>query len=433
MSADTPSDRPSDDELPPDPFPGDPFDALAQEAQKPTGASGPGSTGPADLAGLLGSLGPMGPLFQQLAAMQNQSGGLNWDVTRQIAMWTASGQHVESPPDPVERIKMEQIVARVEKEVAAAAGLDVAAGQVQALVTTRAGWASQTLEDYRQLLDKLATSLSAKPTEPVDPADERDPMSAVMGMIAPMIVSSQAGAMIGEMAKTSLGSYDLPVPRVKGKDQLVFVLRNIDEFAAEWSVPVEHARTHVAIVECATHAVLRIPHIYSLLKSYVDRFVSSYVIDPDAIGDQLQDQLESFGMGGMPDLAGAGAVFGGVETPEQRSLRADIARVLTPIVGFVDYVAAVTGARVLGDNRKVVEAWRRRRLSPDHGKTTAAQMIGLSLNDELLDQGATFIGGVIQRGGPDALTTLWSDAERLPTANEIAAPGLWLARVGLAE
>lgn len=240
MSADTPSDRPSDDELPPDPFPGDPFDALEKEASKPSESSNP--TGPNDLAGLLGSLGPMGPLFQQLAAMQSKSGGLNWDVTRQIAMWTASGQHVESPPDPVERIKMEQLVSRVEKEVASAAGLDVATGQLHALVTTRAGWASQSLEDYRQLLDKLATSLSnIKPSGSADPADERDPMSAVMGMIAPMIVSSQAGAMVGELAKTSLGSYDLPVPRAASKDQLVFVLRNIDEFATEWSIPVDHA------------------------------------------------------------------------------------------------------------------------------------------------------------------------------------------------
>lgn len=173
--------------------------------------------------------------------------------------------------------------------------------------------------------------------------------------------------------------------------------------------------------------------MHSMLTSYIDRFVGSYVIDPDAIGEQLQDQLEAFGMSGLPDLSGSGEVFGVAETAEQLGLLADISRVLAPIVGFVDYVAAVTGARMLGDNRKVVEAWRRRRLSPDHGKTTAAQMLGLSLDDELLDLGATFIGGVIQRGGPDALSTLWSKVEHLPTANELAAPGLWLARVGLAE
>ncbi len=432
MSADTPSDRPSDDELPPDPFPGDPFDALANDG--PVSAKPSGPTGTADLAGLLGSLGPMGPLFQQLAAMQNQSGGLNWDVTRQIAVWTASGQQVESPPDPVERIKMEQLVGRVEREVSTAAGLDVSEGHLVVVVTTRAGWASQSLEDYRQLLDRLAATLSAtKPPTDGPETDDRDPMSAVMGMIAPMIVSSQAGAMVGELAKTSLGSYDLPVPRSSPKDQLLFVLRNIDEFATEWSVPVEHARTHVAIVETAMHSVLRIPHVRSLLVSYVDRFVGSYVIDPDAIGEQLQDQLESFGADGLPDLADAGALFGVAETAEQTAVRSDISRVLAPIVGFVDYVAAVTGARMLGDNRKVVEAWRRRRLSADHGKTTAAQMLGLSVDDELLELGATFIGGVIQRKGPEALLTLWSKVEHLPTRSELAAPGLWLARVGLAE
>jgi putative hydrolase len=432
MSPDVPPDRPSDDELPPDPFPGDPF---AVEEPAPTGKQEP--SGSPDLSELLGSLGPMGSLFQQIAAMQQTQGsGLNWDVARQIALWTASGQHVESPPDPVERIKMEQIVGNAAKEVATASGLDVSAGVITAVVTTRAGWAAQSLEDHRSLLDRLATSLAAKPSAS-SADDERDPLAAMLGMIAPMMISTQAGALIGELATTSLGSYDIPVPRTRDKDQLLFVLRNIDEFASEWSVPVAQARTHVAIVETATHAVLRLPHINKHLHGLIERFVGSYVLDPDALGEHLRDQFDSLGNdpGAIQDAfqQDPSVLFGASETQAQRSIRADISRVLTPIVGFVDYVAAVTGARMLGDNRKVVEAWRRHRLSPGKGKSSAAQMLGMALDDDLLDRGAIFIGGVLQRGGPDALATLWSGPEQLPTEAEIAAPGLWLARVGLAD
>ena len=441
MSDDSPSDRPSDDELPPDPFPGDPFADGAAGTSAKSASPGPGLS---ELLGSLGPLGAIGPLFQQMAAMQRQGSGLNWDVTRQIALWTAAGQHAESAPEPVARIKMEDIVREAGKEVSTASGLDVSNGRINVVVTTRAGWAAQSLEDYRPLLDRLATTLRSPPTAPSDQSaqttDEGDPMAAMFAMVAPMMVSSQAGALIGELATTSLGSYDVPVPRVNATEQLLFVLRNIDEFAAEWSVPVEHARTHVAIVETAMHAVLRIPHIHTHLHALIDRFVGSYVLDPDLLGGQLRDQLGLSGLFGDAPLPGSNvpgtgspAIMGAPETASQRMIRTDIRRVLTPIVGFVDYVAAVTGARMLGDNRKVVEAWRRRRLSSGRGQTTAAQMLGLSFDDELLDCGATFIGGVLQRGGPDALAALWSQLANLPTANELLAPGLWMARVGLAE
>ena len=41
--------------------------------------------------------------------------------------------------------------------------------------------------------------------------------------------------------------------------------------------------------------------------------------------------------------------------------------------------------------------------------------------------------GIVERGGPEALTKLWSSARHLPTPNEVDAPGLWLARIELPE
>ncbi len=447
MSDNLPPDRPSDDELPPDPFPGDPF---SKESETSRASDGESSV-PGDLSALLGSLGSMGgmgPLFAQVAAMQNQGSGLNWDVARQIALWTASGSNVESPPDPVERIKMERIAKSAESHVRDVSGLATSNGHINAVVTTRAGWAAQSLEDYRSLLDRLATSLGTQGPASSQAGNDassagQDPMAALLGMIAPMMISSQAGALLGELAITSLGSYDIPVPRKGASEQLLFVLRNVDDFASEWSVPVDHARTHVAIVEIAMHAVLRIPHVQTRLYNLIDVFVGSYVVDPEAIGEQLQSQFAAFDPSsfdpagadntGLKDLPDPHAILGAAETDAQRVIRAEIALVLTPIVGFVDYVAAVTGARMLGDNRKVVEAWRRRRLSPGKGKASAGQMLGLSFDDQILDQGAAFIGGVLQRAGTDGLEALWAERDFLPTSSEIVAPGLWLARVGLSD
>jgi uncharacterized protein (DUF2342 family) len=50
-----------------------------------------------------------------------------------------------------------------------------------------------------------------------------------------------------------------------------------------------------------------------------------------------------------------------------------------------------------------------------------------------VDRGATFIDGVVERAGEDALTRLWADERDLPTPAEVDAPGLWLARIGLLD
>jgi uncharacterized protein (DUF2342 family) len=100
-------------------------------------------------------------------------------------------------------------------------------------------------------------------------------------------------------------------------------------------------------------------------------------------------------------------------------------------VGYVEHVVAVTGARLLGDNRMIMEAWKRRRIESGDGERMAAEMLGLTLDQEHYDLGVAFVGGVIQRAGSDMLAALWSDPANLPTRAELEAPGLWLARLGL--
>ena len=41
--------------------------------------------------------------------------------------------------------------------------------------------------------------------------------------------------------------------------------------------------------------------------------------------------------------------------------------------------------------------------------------------------------GVVERAGDEALGRLWASPRELPTAAEVDAPGLWLARIELPE
>jgi len=59
--------------------------------------------------------------------------------------------------------------------------------------------------------------------------------------------------------------------------------------------------------------------------------------------------------------------------------------------------------------------------------------LGVEVTSELVDRGAAFISGIVERSDEATLGRLWEDRRCLPTPNEIDAPGLWLARIDLPE
>lgn len=432
-------DRPNDDELPPDPFPGDPFaDGKGPNGRVSQGSGGVGNTSPTNNSGptespfgadgfeALSALGPLGPLVGDFLRMAGSQPGLNWDSARQIAIWSAADGAVEANIDPIQRIRLEEAVRRAEPLVSEATGLAVSRKGIQVVAHTRAGWAAQALADYRPLLEKLAASM-----RPTGASDQSDPLAGLTGLLAPMMLPVQVGNLLGQLGKTSLGTYDLPIPRAES-DQLGFVPVNIASFATDWSLDPDLARTHVCITELTMHAVVRVPHVRAQLLDLLGQYASGFQIDFNQIAEQMG------AMGFDPSDPSAmeritnnpGALLGAMESGAQKAARARIDVLLSTIMGYVEYVSAVTGARLLGDNRKVMEGWRRRRLSPQDGEKMAGQMLGISFSQDIYDSGVSFIGGVMQRAGTDGLAALWTTEAHLPTANELAAPGLWLARIG---
>ena len=145
-------------------------------------------------------------------------------------------------------------------------------------------------------------------------------------------------------------------------------------------------------------------------------------------------------LGGLGALGGPGmsppsadAFLRGGSTPDQDRLRREILRIVVPLVAAVDYLGSTVGARLLGDNRQVVEALRRRRLGREQGTRLAEHFLGVGIDQTGLDSGRSFVGGVLQRAGHDGLLAMFAEAGRFPTDAELAAPGLWLARIGLAD
>jgi uncharacterized protein (DUF2342 family) len=441
--------RPGDDELPPDPFPGDPFanDAVDPAADEPPAASTVG--------------GPFAALFSQLAQSAPGAGSLNADVARHLAVWTAAGGVVEPNIEPLDRIRVETIGGQARELVEEVTGLAVPMPR-GVLASTKAEWAADALVGWRPLLDGLAAGASATLAAGTgaDAAEAEEELtdqlrmlglgalpggfSGLARMLAPTLAGMQAGTLLGQLGTSALGTYDSVVPRQAGAD-LRLVVSGVAAFSAAWTLAADHARTQIIVRDLVSHAVLTLPHVAGPLADLATRHAAAGHVDPSGLADDSElgglAGLLGGGMAGLAGLMGGGgptspsadAFLAGEPTPEQLRLRSQIRLLTVPLIAVIDYFSSAIGARMLGDNRQVVEALRRRRLDRDDGARLIEHLLGIGVDQVGLDSGRAFVGGVLERAGHDGLSALFAGEGSLPTANELAAPGLWLARLGLDE
>jgi putative hydrolase len=392
------------------------------------------------------------PFFGDFSNMANMFGGGGdpWAQARQIAASVATGGESEPNVDPSERIAFEQLARVAELHVSRATGLTISEGAPpQIRPATRREWALDTLDAYRPLLEAMAETMSQSMTaggEDLLPSDADIPglpggmfsgdfMAQIMKMLAPMMLSMTSGSMAGQLARTSLGAYNLPIPRPPSSELLV-VHANIAAFIEEWSVPTDDVRLWVCLHEYLHHAILRKPHVAKRMVELITQYVSAFESNTEALGSKFGelDMTNPESMGELEGLMGdPEALMGVVQSDAQRAMLPEISALLSAIVGYVDHMMDTIGSTLIPSYSMISEALRRRRVTADPTDRFLQRMLGLELDQGCYARGRAFVDGVIERGGDDAIARLWHSARELPTPNEIVAPGLWLARIEIED
>ena len=410
------------DDLPPDPFEDD------EPAARPT----PGGMGDSPLAGM--------PIFGDLAKLFAQQGPIGWDAARQLALSIATDGGEERNVDPLDRIRLEQLVRIAELHVANATGLPTSFGGtgVSIMAVTRGQWAATTLDAWRPLFEQLAASLTpTAPSGAPDPADPLGFMAPLMAMMGPMMLGMTAGSMIGHLSRRSFGQYDLPVPRTPS-DELMVIPANFETFASEWSIPADDLRLWVCAQEIAMHSVLRIPHVRAAVDGYLSAYAAGFEPDATALEDRLGkldvDMSDPSSVSGMQSMfSDPEIVLGAIQSQAQRDMLPRFEALIAAIVGYVDHIVDAVGTSLLANITMISEAVRRRRVEADDSDRFVERLFGLELTQATYDRGAAFIAGIVERVGYDGVVRLWESERTLPTPAEIDAPGLWLARIDLPE
>lgn len=391
------------------------------------------------------------PFLGDISRLFSSTGSLNFDVARQAAVWAATEGEPESNVDPLERIRIEDLLRVAELHVGNLTGLATSKGGIlQADTLTRAEAAQRTLDDYSDWLQTLGDRLTGGFDElageqlsvddlPPGMFDTSDPelretlnnmLSNMSQVLKPALIGIQSGMMAGHLAHRGFGAYDLPLPRPP-QDILAFIPANIGAFAHDWSLPEDDLRLWVCLSQLTHHAVLNIDHVAHRIDELVREYVSGFAGETDVLEKHLGDIDPGDPSTIQLVFDDPNAILGAIQTPGQQHSYQHLQAIIAALEGYVDYVVEQTGKELIGSYGQLTEALLRRRVEENDGERFVEKLFGLSMGQELFDKGTAFVNGVIERADPDALNRLWSAEGNLPTPNEIEAPGLWLARIDL--
>jgi uncharacterized protein (DUF2342 family) len=91
------------------------------------------------------------------------------------------------------------------------------------------------------------------------------------------------------------------------------------------------------------------------------------------------------------------------------------------------------GRRLIPTFDQIHEAMQRHRVERGEAERFIEGLLGLKLERAHYERGQAFVEGVVERAGIEGLNRLWEEQSMLPTASELDAPGLWLARIDLPD
>lgn len=378
--------------------------------------------GPAGESSPLESL----PFFEELKGFRDWDGPVHWDVAQRVAVWVAGGGQPEPAVDPATAAQLEELGRVAELQVADSLPptIEQASTTMVVAAVTRGEWAVRALNYHSTLLEALARSLAGD--RPID-EDHR-----VAGLAPSVMEGLMFGWMMGQLSRRALGQYDPPLPR-PGTSRLSIPLANVDGVASAWGLPADEVRLWACLQDVAHHAVLGVPHVSEAIRNHLRRYVENFDVPPDAMAAEVEEIDPGDPTSFRAALGDPEALVAAVQTPAQAEILAQVEALAAVVEGWVDHVVAEIGRRLLPSYPSLHEAVRRRRAEATWGDRYAARLLGMGLRPGAYERGRSFISGVLERAGDDAIGRMWNSPRELPTPAEVDAPGLWLARIDLAE
>jgi coenzyme F420 biosynthesis associated uncharacterized protein len=319
-----------------------------------------------------------------------------------------------------------ETIPRSEELVAEYSGIR-APGPVKWAVIDRARWVEANIEGMTRLLAPLADRLS----------ERLDALPLPVRLAQRVMISTEAGVLLGYVSRRVLGQYDLLVPEPSAGDTrarredggAVYVVgANIVETERRYGfVPYDFA-FWVALHE-VTHRFqfagvdwLR-PRFLSLVQDYL----SSLELDARTLARRLASAAGRLMSKDTPPEE-RNAVYL-LASRQQRGVLDQIQALMAVVEGHGNYVMDLIGAREIPSFRRMRRVFQHRRESATAVQRAVNHALGLELKLRQYELGQAFCERVVAQGGNAALARLWQDPESFPSMEELKEPDTWMRRV----
>jgi putative hydrolase len=380
------------------------------------------------------------PLFREFARlMATGSGPVNWELARQVAVATAAGAEtfgmapqLPSPAatvDPGEARAWDDRLRLAELWVDPATSLPGGGVALAARPLSRPDWAEAVLPGFAPLVEPSARRM----TEALgsDAATGMPGAGDMVGRLGGLLAGLQVGTIVGQLARSVLGQYELAMPP-GDPARVLLVPENVGAFEQASGLPSDQLRLWLVCHEVAGQRLFAgVGWLRDQLYGVVDEIARE--TDPDTSG--LMDRLQSLDVGGGPGalqelLEGGEGLLG----PPSAALQAAVAK-LEVLLALTAGYALVIAERAL-DGRlpalEAIEAAVRQRLADPQGPHGLfAQLLRADPERAAAARGERFCHEVLAATDIEGLDRVWAHPDFLPSAAELDMPGRWLERVGL--
>jgi putative hydrolase len=404
---------------------------------EPEGSSESGSSGSGDLpfgpgfglpgGGIPDDLAGKAPLFAALQQMlSQQSGPVNWDLAKQMAVSALAAAH--RAPTPVERSQTAEAIRLADHWLDPVTPLPSGVTGVESW--SRVEWVERTLPAWSQLCDPVASRVVGAMGQmvPDEAAAEAGPLLGMVGQVGGLMFGAQVGQALAKLAGEVLTSTDVGLPL--GPAGVAALLPdNVAAFGQGLERPADEVRLFLALREAAYHRLFQhVPWLRQRLFDAVDAYARGITVDRDAI-ERAMSEVDPQDPESM-QRALQGGMFEPSVTPDQQAALARLETLLALVEGWVDDVVAAAAADRLPGADALRETLRRRRATGGPAEQTFATLVGLELRPRRLREAATLWRTLREQRGPEGRDELWQHPDLLPSADDLDDPEGFVRRSG---
>jgi len=373
------------------------------------------------------------PLFREIQKLLAAGGGpVNFEIARQVALAAAT----HGTNDPTMKPEIERsFAAAVHSAEALVSGYCRLPFDEPVLTTTmgRAAWVTSTLEAWKWLLEHLGRRLTGQ-MKRMGPegSGSAEQMGAAMDQIAPLMMGLQTGTLVGQLASEVLSRYEWPIPR-QDDGRLFLVVPNVEAVAADYDFKLEPFQIWLAVRDVARHLIFA-------SNSWTDRYLRSLLLEViDALEIDLSGfertlmELQSGGPEALAGVAESNVQLPIVSTERHTRALGRLHAFQALLEGYAGHVAAAIMPEVVSESSRIEEGMVRHARSPSVAETMLENILGLSVDRDLEQSGATFCAAVVGLHGINELNRAWEAPDNLPTSAEIRDPFAWIEKVLASE